>query len=179
MSKKVLIISSSPRKDGNSEILCDEFRKGAITSGNEVEKISISDKKIGYCLGCGACNSSLECVQKDDMAKLLEKMIAADVIVLATPVYFYSMSAQLKAFIDRTVPRYTEITDKEFYYIVTAADTEISSMQKTIESLRGFTLDCLHGAVEKGIIYGIGAWNKGEIVDTPAMKQAYESGINV
>ena len=176
MVKKVLIISSSPRQGGNSDLLCDEFAKGAVTSGNEVEKITLSDKKIGYCLGCGVCNTTSKCVQKDEMSVVLDKMVAADVIVFATPVYFYTMSAQMKTLIDRTVPRYTEITNKEFYYIVTAADTEESSMEKTIESFRGFTIDCLEGAVESGIIYGIGAWKKGEIKNTPAMSQAYEMG---
>ncbi|SCP98136.1 flavodoxin family protein [Anaerobium acetethylicum] len=176
MSKKVLIISSSPRKGGNSDILCDEFAKGAAESGSHVEKIFLGSQKIGYCLGCGVCNTTSKCVQKDDMTALLEKMVSADVILLATPVYFYTMSAQMKTFIDRTVPRYTEITGKEFYYIVAAADTEVSSMEKTIESFRGFTIDCLEGTVEKGIIYGVGAWNKGEINSTPAIKEAYEMG---
>lgn len=176
MSKSVLVISSSPRKNGNSDILCDEFIRGAEESGNRCEKIFLKDKKINYCMGCGVCNSTSKCVQKDDMADVLEKMVKADVIVLATPVYFYTMDAQMKTLIDRTVPRYTQMTDKEVYYIVTAADTEIENMQKTIESIRGFTMDCLDGTVEKGIIYGVGAWQKGEIKDTPAMKQAYDMG---
>ena len=69
--------------------------------------------------------------------------------VLATPVYFYTMDGQMKTLIDRTVPRYTEMTDKEFYYIMTAADTERANLEKTVEGLRGFTLDCLDRAVEK------------------------------
>ena len=75
------------------------------------------------------------------MAEILDKMVAADVIVLATPVYFYTMDGQMKTLIDRTVPRYTEMTDKEFYYIMTAADTERANLEKTVEGLRGFTLD--------------------------------------
>lgn len=179
MKKTVLVISSSPRKNGNSDILCDEFIRGAKASGNIAEKIFLRDKKINYCTGCGVCNSTSKCVQQDDMAEILEKMINADVIVLATPVYFYTMDAQLKTLIDRTVPRYTEITDKDFYYIVTAADTDISNMQRTIEGLRGFTLDCLSGAEEKGIIYGVGAWQKGEIKGTSAPEKAYKTGRNV
>ena len=177
--KKVLVISSSPRRGGNSDILCDEFVRGAKESGSDVEKIFLKDKKIGYCTGCGVCNKTGMCVQKDDMAEILGKMVAADVIVLATPVYFYSMCGQLKTMIDRTVPRYTEMKNKEFYFIVTAADTEVGNMRRTIESLRGFTEDCLDGAVEKGVIYGIGAWNVGEIKGTAAMEQAYNCGRNV
>ena len=178
MSKKILVISASPRRGGNSDILCDEFMRGALESGNKPEKIFLRDCKINYCTGCGVCNSAHKCVQKDDMAEILAKMIDADVIVFATPVYFYTMDAQLKTLIDRTVPRYTEINGKEFYYIVTAADTEAANMKKTIESIRGFTLDCLSGTIEKDIIYGMGAWQKGDIQDNAAMNLAYCAGKN-
>lgn len=176
MSKNILVISASPRKGGNSDTLCDEFIRGAKDKGHRTEKIFLKDRKINYCMGCGVCNSAHECVQKDDMQEILEKMIKADVIVMATPVYFYSMNAQMKTFIDRTVPRYTEIKGKEFYYIITAADTQIANMQKTIEGFRGFTIDCLEDTKEKGIIYGINAWNEGDIKSSSAMQQAYEMG---
>lgn len=179
MSKKVLILSSSPRKGGNSDLLCDEFMKGAEENGNDVEKIFIAKQKINYCMGCGVCNSTHKCVQKDDMAEILDKMVSAEVIVLATPVYFYSMDGQLKTLIDRTVPRYTEISNKDFYYIMTAADTDNNMLERTIEGLRGFTEDCLSGTKEKGIIYGNGAREKGEIKNTPAFSQAYEMGRGI
>ena len=179
MSKKVLVLSASPRKGGNSEMLCDQFMLGAKESGNQVEKIFVGDKKIHYCVACDGCKrNGGNCVHKDDMAEVLEKMIAADVIVMATPVYFYTMDAQMKTLIDRTVARYTEIRNKEFYFIVTAADARKEEMERTLEGFRGFTC-CLSGAKEKGIIYGTGAWNKGDIIGSPAMKQAYEVGKKV
>lgn len=174
MSKKVLILSGSPRKNGNSDILCDEFMKGAIESGNDVEKIRVSEKSIGYCRACYACKKGA-CVIKDDMAEVLQKMIDADVIVLASPVYFYSIDAQLKTLIDRTVARWTEVKDKEFYYIVTAADAELQSAETTIQCFRGYA-DCVNGAKEMGIIYGMGVYEKGEIKNTKAMLEAYEMG---
>lgn len=177
--KEVLIISSSPRKNGNSDILCDRFAEGAAESGHKTEKIFLASKNIGYCRGCGVCNTTHKCVQKDDMAEILDKMVKADVIVFATPVYFYTMDGQMKTFIDRTVPRYTEIADKDFYFIMTAADTEKSSLNRTLEAFRGFTEDCLPGAREAGIIYGVGAWNVGEIKNTPAYNEAYEMGKNI
>lgn len=177
--KNVLIISSSPRRHGNSDILCDRFALGAEESGNKVEKVFLADCNIGYCKGCGACNITHKCVQKDDMACLLDKMVQADVIVLATPVYFYSMDGQLKTFIDRTVPRYTEVANKDFYFILTAADPEKGNLKRTVEALRGFTEDCLDGANEKGIIYGVGAWQVGEIKDTAAYDEAYKMGKDV
>lgn len=179
MNKKVLILSSSPRKGGNSDLLCEEFMKGAQENGNDVEKIFIANQKINYCMGCGVCNSTHQCVQNDDMVEILDKMVSADVIVIATPVYFYSMNGQLKTLIDRTVPRYTEISDKDFYYIMTAADTDSNMLERNIEGLRGFTEDCLSGTKEKGIIYGTGAWEKGEIKKALAFSQAYELGRGI
>ena len=177
--KNVLIISSSPRKNGNSDTLCDRFAEGARESGNTVEKIFLASKNIGYCSGCGVCNDTHKCVQNDDMKEIIEKMLKADVIVFATPVYFYSMNGRMKNFIDRTVPRYTDISNKEFYFIMTSADTEKSNLNRTLEAFRGFTEDCLEGAKESGIIYGTGAWQIGEIKNTPAYNEAYEMGRRV
>lgn len=178
MSKNVLILSASPRKGGNSDLLCDQFMLGAKEAGHHAEKIFLADKKIGYCTGCGSCFSSHRCVQQDDMAEILAKMIAADVIVMATPVYFYSMNGQMKTLIDRTCPRYTEISNKEMYFIMTAADSRKQSTERTIEGFRAFT-SCLSGAKEMGIIHGTGAWNIGDILESSAMAQAYEMGKGV
>lgn len=179
MAKKVLILSGSPRKRGNSDLLCDEFARGAKEAGNNVEKIRVSEKKIGYCTGCYYCQKSGGvCAIKDDMAELLQKMIDADVIVLSSPVYFYSIDAQLKTVIDRTVARWLEVKNKEFYYVITCADEERESQERTIECFRGY-LDCVEGAVEKGIIYGTGVYEKGEITNTPAYKEAYVMGKSI
>ena len=179
MNKKVLILSSSPRKGGNSDLLCDQFMSGANESGNKVEKIFLKDKKINYCTGCGTCiDRAGKCSQKDDMAEVLDKMVEADVIVMSTPVYFYTMCGQMKTLIDRTCARYTELSNKQFYFILTAADDSITAMERTVEEFRGFTY-CLDDPEEKGIIYGTGAWNKGEIKGKPAMEEAFKAGISV
>ena len=176
MAKQILVLSSSPRKGGNSDLLCDQFIAGAREAGHKTEKVSLRDLKINYCTGCGACQrDGKRCPQKDDMSEVLNKMIAADVIVMATPVYFYTMCAQLKTLIDRTCSRYTEISGKKFCFILAAADSNQRAMGRTVESLRGFT-SCLGGAEEKGVIYGTGAWNIGDIKNSPAMKQAHEMG---
>lgn len=175
MSKQVLVLSSSPRKGGNSDLLCDQFVQGAQEAGHDVVKVCLRDLKIGYCTGCGACFQAKSCPQKDDAADVVDRMVAADVIVMATPVYFYSMSAQMKTLIDRTCPRYTEIANKEFYFIVTAANDRKQAMERTIEGFRGFT-SCLNGAVEKGTIYGTGAWSIGDIRKSEAMKLARDMG---
>ncbi len=176
MNKEVLVLSSSPRRGGNSDLLCDQFTSGAKESGNNVEKIFLKDKNINYCTGCGTCiERGKSCSQKDDMAEVLDKMVEADVIVMATPVYFYTMCGQMKTLIDRTCSRYTEITNKDFYFIVTAADDSKPAMERTLEEFRGFTY-CLEDAKEKGVIYGTGAWDKGEIKKSDAMNEAYELG---
>ena len=179
MNKKVLVLSASPRINGNSEMLCDQLIKGATEAGAEVEKICLKEKSIHYCTGCGTCFTRGQvCPQKDDMHEILDRMIKADVIVMATPVYFYTMNGQMKTLIDRTCSRYTEINGKEFYFIITAADNHVQNMERTIEEFRGY-LYCLENPAEKGIIFGTGAWKKGDIASSPAMKQAYEMGKNI
>lgn len=176
MSKKVVILSGSPRKGGNSEKLCDEFMLGAKEAGNQVEKIFLGNKMINYCIGCEFCiKNDGKCIHNDDMVGILDKMIEADVIVMATPVYYYSMNGQMKTLIDRTVAKHKEIRNKEFYFILAAANPNNEEMESTLEGFRGFTR-CLSEAKEKGIIYGAGAWAKGEIEGSLAMKKSYEMG---
>ena len=177
--KNVLILSGSPRKGGNSDLLCDEFMRGAQESGNKVEKIRVAEKKVGYCRACYFCRASDgECIIEDDMKDILQKMIDANVIVLASPVYFYSIDAQLKTVIDRTVARWLEVKDKEFYYIMTAADDTKAAMETTLACFRGYA-ECVNGAKERGIIYGTGVYEKGEIKNSPAFRQAYEMGNSI
>lgn len=94
MGKKVLILSGSPRKGGNSDLLCDEFMKGAVQAGNKVKKIRVCEQKIGYCRACYYCaDHGGKCVIEDDTADILQQIIDADVLVLASPVYFYAIDA--------------------------------------------------------------------------------------
>lgn len=155
MSKKVLILSSSPRRNGNSDLLCNEFMRGAAEAGHQVEKIFLKDKHINYCTGCSVCSMyGKPCPQKDDAAEVVEKMI------------------------DRCCARYLEIKDKEFYFIIAAAEESVPMMERTIDGFRGF-LDCLEEPKECGTIYGVGAWKVGEINDKPSMHEAYEMGKKV
>ena len=175
--KKVLILSGSPRKGGNSDILCDEFMKGALSVGADVEKIRVAEKKISPCSGCYYCKESGgRCAFNDDMTEILEKIIAADVIVLSSPVYFYSVCAQLKAVIDRTVARWTEIENKILFYIMTAAEEDEDTMDGTLACFHGFA-KCVNGYEERGILYGKGVYEKGEIKNRPELMQiAFEMG---
>lgn len=173
---KVLAISSSPRKNGNSDVLCDRFLKGAAEAGHDTEKIRLAEKKITPCLACDCClQDTHTCAIKDDMASLQQKMTEADAIVLASPVYFYSVCSQMKIFIDRCLPHYRDMQNKQFYFIVTAADPLHEAADGTIAAMRGF-LKCLPGAVEKGIVYGTGTWDKGDVYKHPSLNKAYEMG---
>lgn len=174
--KKVVVISSSPRKGGNSDLLCDQFMKGAQEAGHDVEKIFLNDKEIKFFVRDDY--RSKDSTVYDDAPAIAQKMVSADVIVLATPVYFYAMCGQMKTLIDRTYDRHNELKNKEFYYLITAAIQDKSKIKRTVEEFRGF-LDCLPEASECGVVYGLGTWNKGDIKDKPAMQEAYEMGKNI
>ena len=137
------------------------------------------DKKIDYCIAYYYCKDhDGVCILKDDMAEILDKMNAADVIVMASPVYFYSIDAQMKALIDRTVAQWLKIRDKTFYYIMTAAEDSDWVMDCTLECLRGLAI-CLKGSKEGGVIYGKGVYEAGAIKDKPIMREACEMGKTV
>lgn len=179
MSKNILILSGSPRKHRNSDLLCDEFQKGAEKSGNTVEKIFLRDKKNGYCTACYYCRDhGGVCAIKDDMVQMLERMNWADVIVIASPVYFYSIDAQVKTVIDRTLAQWTKLENKEFYYILTCADEDRNATKVSIECLRGFAV-CLKNSKEKGIIYGTGTYESGSVKTKKCMHEAFDMGEKI
>ena len=136
--KNVLIISSSPRKHGNSQILCEQFKKGAEAKGHQVKIVRIMEQKIGFCRACDGCmRNGGTCVLKDDMNEILKMFQAADVLVLATPVYFYGISAQMKTFIDRTYPIWQHLGKKEVYYIISAG-LGADIIERSLGDLNGF-----------------------------------------
>ena len=177
--KKILLISASPRRCGNSDLLCDEFKRGAQDAGHEAEKVFLRDKNVDFCLGCNVCQRNVTCVQKDDTAEILEKMVAADTLVFATPVYFYTMDAQLKTLIDRSVSRFREMIGKDIYIIVAAALSNRDNIMRAVESIRGFTQLCLKDAQEKGVLLATDVWAAGDVRLRPEMLKAYEMGLNV
>ena len=100
---KILGLSFSPRKEGNTELLMEKAFAGAAQLGAQIELYRAADKDIKPCDGCGACYKNGECHIKDDMPELCDKMLEADGIIFGTPVYFYNMTAQGKTVIDRTI----------------------------------------------------------------------------
>jgi multimeric flavodoxin WrbA len=176
--KNVLILSSSPRKGGNTDLLCDAFAKGAKEAGNKVTKIRVADKKIGYCTACYACKKTGKCVIKDDAAAIFKYMMAADVIVFGAPAYFYSCPAQLKALFDRSVVIYPNLINKQYYYLLVQADENKEMFAGTIKSLDGF-LVCYEGSKLKGMVAAPGFYEKGTIKGSKYIAQAYKLGLKV
>lgn len=175
--KSVLILSSSPRRGGNSEQLCVQFKKSAEMSGHKVEMLNINDYDIHF-FNQQEYDREASAAETDDAAKIIAKMKDADVIVLSSPVYFYNMTGQLKALIDRTYGHEKDLGGKEFYYISTSTDRSEDGTDAVFEAFHGFAI-CLYDSVERGAIRGNGARNRGDIETHPAMKQAYEMGRGV
>lgn len=176
--KKVLIISSSPRKRGNSELLCEKFREGAEKQGNKVILIRLSERQIGYCRACDACmkNGGI-CVQKDDMQEILHLYVEADVLVLATPIYFYGISAQMKTFIDRTYPIWQHLGNKEIYYIISAGLNR-KIIERSLGDLDGF-VEHLENYQIRGRLYATEVMDTGMVEGTHLMDEAFQMGQSV
>ena len=178
MGKRVLIISSTPRVNGNSYILAKSFAKGAEDSGNEVEIINLRENKIDYCIGCYSCRKFGKCFQNDGMNTINEKLLEADVIVFASPIYMYDVCGQLKTFIDRILPIYKQLKSKEFYYIASCAENDKEAIEPSIKTIYGL-LDNLENPVLKGVIYGIDLHKTGEAEESLAKEEAYLLGKNI
>ena len=179
MGKNILIISTSLRQNGNSDLLAGEFARGAESAGHLVEKVSLIGKQISFCRGCLACQKTCQCVMKDDASVIVEKMKKADVLVFATPVYFYEMSGQMKTFLDRTNPLFQAAYQfRDVYLLASAADTDERVLNRVKEGLQGW-IECFPQCSLKGFLCGTGVVNVGEIKGTKAFREAYSLGKSV
>ena len=174
----ILIISGSPRKGGNTELLADAFAKGAAEH-HHVEIVSVHDYKVNPCLGCNACfKTNGICAQKDDMAIIYEKMNQADMLVIASPVYFYGISAQLKVVIDRfhNPIRNTFHINKMALLLVGAA-----TLPELFDAiLTEYNLGLKYFNIEDaGKVLVRGVKNKGDIKGTSFLEDAYQLGISI
>lgn len=180
MSKKVLIISSSMRKDGNSETLAKEFEKGVKETDNKVEMIYLRDYEINFCRGCMACLKTKKCAIKDNTTEVMEKVRTADVLVFATPIYYYAVCGQLKTFLDRMNPIYSAGHNfKEVYLLATAADENNSAMDGAIKDIEGW-ISCFDGVKLAGVVKGTNSDSVGDILKhTDKLQEAYDMGKNI
>lgn len=174
--KKVLVISASPRRGGNTDLLCDEFVRGAKEAGGDVEKVFLDDYKIDFFHE--QHEHSADSVSADDQAHLIiDKMANADIIVLSSPVYYMNIDGQLKALMDRCY-RDKGLDGKEFYYITACADSEDSTAETAIFAFRGFVV-CLPNPVERGMVKAVGMGRKGAVAESQFMQEAYNLGKTI
>lgn len=179
MNKKVFIISSSPRKGGNSDTMADEFLKGTLEAGNTAVKINIRDMELKFCIGCLSCQRTGKCVLKDGMNELYDTVQHADILVFATPVYYYGMTGQLKTFLDRLNPLFCKDNSfKEVYLLMSAAENEDCAMDGTINGAQCW-IDCFDGVAIKDVLCGIGLTGPRDIDKMDFKRLAYEMGKNV
>lgn len=162
--KKIVIINSSPREGGNCDLLCTQFTNGAsLNPDNQIVRINLKDQNFDY---------YREEQESDDADQASKELMDSNVIVLATPVYFYNMSGMMKTFIDRMTPYFSQISGKDFYFLLTAAINR-SEMEHTVESLYGFT-DSLPDSNVRAVVYGSNVSQKGDILHHPAYKEVLE-----
>ena len=179
MSKKVLIISSSPRKGGNSETLAAAFAKGAQEAGHQVETVFLREKQVGFCKGCLACLNLGHCVIKDSAVEIAAKMHNADVLVFATPVYYYCVSGQLKTMLDRANPLFgTDYAFTKAYLLATAAEDAPETVEGTVKAVQGW-VDCFERCELVETVFAGGVNEVGEIIEHPALERAYRVGKEI
>lgn len=179
MAKKVIILSTSPRRNSNSHALAEAFSRGARDAGNTAEIISLIGKQIGFCRGCFACQKTGRCVIQDDAVDIEQKVLEADVVVWATPIYYYEMSGQMKVLIDRLNPLYPkDYRFRDVYLLSAAAEDEPYVPERATEGTRGWT-DCFEKAQFKGSVFCGGVNDAGDIRGKEQLKAAYDMGYAV
>lgn len=177
--KHVLVISTSLRPGSNSDMLANQFIEGAKAAGHNVEKISLVGKNIQFCKGCLACQKLGKCVIDDDANKITEKVLDAEVVVWATPIYYYEMSGQMKTLIDRMNALYSlDYKFKEVYMLTTAAEDAPETPKRAETGLTGW-IDCFENVRLAGTLFCGGVNDAKDIEGNEKLKMAYEMGKNV
>lgn len=176
MRKNILILSTSLRKNSNSQALADAFFKGAQAAGHTVQTISLRDKTIGFCTGCFSCLDTGRCVIRDDAVEIARQMCHADIIVFATPIYYYTMSGQMKTLLDRANSLFgADYAFRDIYLLSAAAEDEKGVDSRAINGLQGW-IACFERARLSGTVFAGGVNEAGEIEGHPAIQKAYEMG---
>lgn len=177
--KKVIVISTSLRVGSNSDMLADKFTEGALHAGHDVEKISLAGKNISFCRGCLACQKLGRCVIDDDANGIMQKVLNADVVVWATPIYYYEMSGQMKVMIDRMNAMYPlGYKFRDVYLLTTAAENEPEVPKRAESGLTGWT-DCYPKCRLAGTLFCGGVDAPHAIEGNEKLQTAYEMGLHV
>jgi multimeric flavodoxin WrbA len=177
--KKVIVISTSLRRGSNSDMLADKFVEGAVSAGNDVEKISLVGKDIRFCTGCFGCQELGKCVIKDDVNDIMAKVLEADVVAWATPIYYYEMSGQMKTLIDRMNAMYPlDYKFRDVYLLTTAAEDEEETPKRAEAGLTGW-IDCYPKSRLAGTLFCGGVNDPREIEGNIKLLEAFEMGKGV
>ena len=177
MSKKVLILSGSPRKNGTSNYMADEFIRGAKEVGHEVFRFDTAKADIKHCLGCNACQmGSKPCIHKDDFVELREHLINSDVIVFVTPMYYFGMSSTLKKVIDRFYSIDPQLRDKNNKAVLISVQHAQQEFVKDALNQHYQAILSWLNMENAGIINAIGIESVEHLKQTPYPNQAYELG---
>lgn len=177
--KKVVVISTSLRAGSNSDMLADEFVAGAKAAGNEIEKISLVGKNIQFCKGCLACGKLGKCVIDDDADGIMRKVLDADVVCWATPIYYYEMCGQMKTLIDRMNAMYNlDYKFRDVYMLSTAAEDEPEVPKRAEAGLTGW-VDCYPKSRLAGTLFCGGVSGPCDIEGNAKLKEAFELGRRV
>ncbi len=173
---KIIVLLGSPNVNGSTKLLVKQFEKGAIEAGHSVEIFDVTKAKIGSCFGCVHCGYEGPCVQNDDMQNLKASILNADMVVFATPLYYYGMTAQLKATIDRFCFFNSSLTRK---HIKSALITVAwNSDSWTFEALENHyrTLVRYLQMQDQGMILGKGCGTPSMTANSKYMLDAYKFG---
>ena len=177
--KRVIVISTSLRRGSNSDMLADRFVEGAEAAGNNVEKIALTGKDIQFCKGCLACQQLGRCVIQDDVNDIMTKVLAADVVAWATPIYYYEMSGQMKTLIDRMNAMYPQdYKFRDVYLLSTAAEDEEETPKRAETGLTGW-IDCYPKSRLAGTLFCGGVNDPNAIEGNRKLQEAFELGKNV
>lgn len=170
----ITVLNGSPRKKGNTEIMVDEFIRGVSETEHQVTKINLAGKKIAGCLGCDYCGShGGVCVQKDDMADILKVLDETDLLVLASPIYWFDITSQLKAAIDRIYARGSVgFRISQTILLLDSASPDVYDAAIAMYKAAGSYLKW----EDKGIITISGMNEKGSMKESPERKKVYELG---
>lgn len=179
MGKNILVIVGSPRRNGNTEMLADAFIKGAEEAGNTVKKIHLNGMSLHGCTDCKYCFTHLgECSQQDDIQQIYPELYKADMLVLASPVYYYALSAQLKTVIDRFYVSINKaFSIRSSALLLTYADTDETSCEPALVHYK--TLAYFMKWTDKGIISVPGVSAKGDIKGHESLKRAEDLGRSI
>ena len=175
---KILVITGSPRRKGNSAILADNFIKGAEEAGHTVFRFDAAFKKIHPCTACNHCGMDGPCVFNDDFNEVRSNLIDADAVVFASPMYYFGLSAQIKTVIDRFYAINGQIhVSKKTALLMTYADTVAKEAQPIISHYE--TLINYLGWEDCGRVIASGVWTAGSVKNTKFPEQAYKLGKNI